>query len=719
MRADCRGLVRWIVAAPLVLCGLTASLAHADDPMARIDRSRQLFPQAHRWFLIVAGQRFTSTPDGALLPRHETLTHSRVRWQDGAGQTVLPRFPARFRDWMRVTSSASSDSWVEIAPIGGEDVSARVHDGLVVYPEAFADTDIVFKSTPTHTDEYLVLWSADAPTRWRYRVQLGPAIRRLRQTGQAIEAVDHNEIPWLRTTRPVAFDVRGHRAEGTIRLEGDELVLELPVAGLVHPILVDPDWRSTGDMAEGRFHHRSVVLPDGRMLVTGGCSASVCSGDLGLPDCRNIVRSAEALDVDTRTFARVTEDIAGRYFHVAEALADGRVLVVGGCATNDCRAANATAAILDPVSGRFREIVAPPDVGAAMIAAALPDGRILVAGGCIGTECTSSSAAFDADTETWTVLAPMRIARGRAPVATLAGGAIFVAGGCTSMACTTVLADAEVYDPTRDVWESARPMTTPRAGHFATTLADGRVLVGGGCADQACSRVLRSTEVFDSTTMGFAPFADLVSPRFGVEALLLPDASVMVSQGCSAARMCDLTNELLDPMSETFSPMEPARTARAFHTLLVHEASQTVIANGGCQPSTCSWWTETYDISERGPTRPPPSPAARDAGADSGASAQDASRADASTSRGTGPVVDAGPAVYVPPSCVCRIAGPAQSAPRAWLGGWSGVLLLFVTATRLVRRRRSGARLATTVSGVQMGALAEGSNAVADRQSTS
>ena len=61
-------------------------------------------------------------------------------------------------------------------PLDGNDVLARIEDGLVVYPDAYPDTDVLYKSTPTHTDEYLLLRSADAPTTWRYRVKLGPAI---------------------------------------------------------------------------------------------------------------------------------------------------------------------------------------------------------------------------------------------------------------------------------------------------------------------------------------------------------------------------------------------------------------------------------------------------------------------------------------------------------------------------------------------------------------
>jgi hypothetical protein len=63
----------------------------------------------------------------------------------------------------------------------------------------------------------------------------------------------------------------------------------------------------------------------------------------------------------------------------------------------------------------------------------------------------------------------------------LANGKVLVTGGSTNGSAT---ASAELFDPASGslayIWRSAGSMSTPRLGHSATLLRDGRVLVTGG-----------------------------------------------------------------------------------------------------------------------------------------------------------------------------------------------------------------------------------------------
>lgn len=665
--------MRTLLACLLLL--VSAPVAAQDAPVT--DRTRQLFPQTRGWFRIVETLRFDRDPGGRLTPDYATLTHPRVRRIDGAGHSLLPSFAPRFGGPMRIAAVQRPGFHVEVTPIGARDVPVRVERGLIVYADAWPDTDAIYKATPTHTDEYFVVRSARAPLRWRFVVRLGPRAAEVRAVGEALEIRDAEGVAWIRAATPFAIDATGRRVDGTLRLQGNIVELAIDPTGLRAPILVDPDWSSTGDMAYGRFYHQANVLPDGRVLQTGGCSASICSGDLTLPACRTVVRAAETLDLGTRTFSRFGDAHDLRYFHVAESLASGDVLLAGGCAESTCRATVASAEVVIWREGRFRDVTPLGEARAGMSSAVLADGRVLVAGGCTLDECTTLAEAFDPATSAFVPLARMNRARARAATVVLRDGRVLVAGGCTSIDCRTVLADAEVYDPVANRWTLLPPLSVPRGGHFAVVLLDGRVLVGGGCAEQACTTILGSTEVFDPRMVTWSAGPALALPRFGAAATRMPDGSVMVSQGCQGRAACDLSNERIAADASSMGRIEDAVTARAFHTLTFHPMARTMIASGGCQPGTCSWWVETYDVSH---LRPPP-------GMDAGPPFPDA-----------GPWRDAGPTARLDAGRPApRDAGPLPSRGD---GGGCGctvpaaphpppaLLLAIVAAACILTRRR-------------------------------
>lgn len=642
-----------------------------------VDRTRALFPQTEHWFDLVRTARFDVVSGGRLRPDFSSLTHERVRHADGAGHHIVPTFSRSWRGPFRVESGEDPGIWIEVTPVGANDTTARIEDGLVVYPGAYVDTDILYKSTPTHVDEYRVLTSRDAPSRWVYRLRRGPGIARIRQAGAAIEAVDSHGVPWMRANAPFAVDARGVRVDGTVRVIGSRLIVSIDLSSLEPPILVDPDWRSTGDMAYGRFYNGANLLPDGRVLATGGCTASVCSGDLTLPACRSVVTAAEALDLGTRTWSRLGDASVGRYFHVAESLVDGSILTAGGCTDPACAIPTATAEIFDASASAFRTLPPLPEALAGSLSVRLTSGRVLVAGGCTSAACSARAHVFDPATETFGEIAPMRRARGRATASLLPDGRVLVVGGCTTILCAGVLADAEIFDTATGVWSEVEPMGVPRAGHFAVTLVDGRVLVGGGCAEQSCLAVHATAAIFDPGSLRWSGAAPMARPRFGALAARLIDGTVMVSQGCAGGTDCDLTNELYDPSAASFSMIEPALTVRAFHQLVVHPAANLVVAIGGCQPRTCSWWNETYDMSglvplpDAGPVDAGWSDAGPfDAGPFDGG--LDAGRRDTGADAGATPPREAG--------CGCRAGARHEGA--------ASVLALVVLGLAVTCRRR-------------------------------
>ena len=143
--------------------------------------------------------------------------------------------------------------------------------------------------------------------------------------------------------------------------------------------------------------------------------------------------------------------------------------------------------LFDPAAGRFSTgpSLSVPHVGTA--GARLPDGRILIAGGCgitlphCGGPSITICEIYDPATNTLSQTGSLRQGSGAHALVTLPTGRVLLAGG-TSANLLTVLGRAELYDPTDGTWTTTSPLSEARVDAAAALLPDGRALVGGGRA---------------------------------------------------------------------------------------------------------------------------------------------------------------------------------------------------------------------------------------------
>ena len=87
-----------------------------------------------------------------------------------------------------------------------------------------------------------------------------------------------------------------------------------------------PAWRSVAQMAYARKQHNATILPDGKVLVTGGTSGSGGNDNAAYP-----VYPAEMWDPGTNSWTTLASMSVYRGYHsTALLLPDGRVLSAGG-----------------------------------------------------------------------------------------------------------------------------------------------------------------------------------------------------------------------------------------------------------------------------------------------------------------------------------------------------------------------------------------------------
>jgi hypothetical protein len=195
--------------------------------------------------------------------------------------------------------------------------------------------------------------------------------------------------------------------------------------------------------------------------------------------------------------------------------------------------------------------------------------------------CASSAVAES--TGGFAAIGNMTIARAGHSATLLSNGKVLIVGGYGD---SFRLASAELYDPSTGTFTRTGDMTGARAEHSAALLPNGKVLIAGGYVD----RPLRA-ELYDPSTGVFTATGDMIADVGTATAALLLDGRVLVAGDDSV--------QIYSPATGTF-----AMAGGYADSSSINVATATLLLDGrvlltGFYDNFHAGWTALYDPGAR------------------------------------------------------------------------------------------------------------------------
>lgn len=353
-----------------------------------------------------------------------------------------------------------------------------------------------------------------------------------------------------------------------------------------------------GTLSTPRSHHTATVLADGRVLVAGGRGQAATE----------TLASTELYDPATNGWRPGPPMTTARAGHTATALLDGRVLVVGGTAPaadgSSRFEALASAEVFDPKKNAWAAVGPLAEARNGHTATRLDDGSVLVIGGARPVHVHLASVErFDPKANTFSPRRPLGQGRWLHEAVALKDGSVVVLGGRSNQAAGDggaplpkpglAVPTVERYDATNGVWHPVPEMTEPR--QRTAVVSDGdRVIVFGG---QTTTMSTNYVEWWEPGGEGWAQSKSHLSvPIAGHTATRLPSGDVLVAGGEPPSAVDTARVQRWEHTAQRWCLSGQLKTARKAHTATLLKDGSVLFAGGtsaGMPEGTAERWFPT------------------------------------------------------------------------------------------------------------------------------
>jgi hypothetical protein len=189
--------------------------------------------------------------------------------------------------------------------------------------------------------------------------------------------------------------------------------------------------------------------------------------------------------------------------------------------------------------------------------------------------------------------ANMSLPRAGHTATVLNDGRVLIVGGCVVTGCEQQLTNSsEFYTPASNRFSPGPSLNVARVGHQSLRLANGELLVFGGWAGQDATDVV---ERYNAQQNRFERLGKMTQARDGFTTTLLNDGQVLIVGGYQG-RMQRLANsELYNPAKNTFTPVGSLHTARTSHTATLLANGQVLVVGGSSGRGAILTSAEVFD----------------------------------------------------------------------------------------------------------------------------